>query len=95
VKLRRTCTLNSLKGVDPKHPELVCNLRKSMYGLKQAGRDWYKHLDDILVNLGLNRGMSDPCLYYHENKRLFVTVYVDDLGIWGDEPFANSFVKRI
>ncbi|KZV46385.1 hypothetical protein F511_16024 [Dorcoceras hygrometricum] len=42
---------------------LVCRLKKSLYGLKQTPRCWYKRLDSYIVSLGYNRLSADPCTY--------------------------------
>lgn len=74
----------------PNGEELVCRLRKSLYGLKQAGREWNSLLNEWLVNSKwkLTRCRSDYCLYYANTngKVLLVGVYVDDLVITGNDP---------
>ncbi|KAE8678092.1 Nbs-lrr resistance protein [Hibiscus syriacus] len=42
---------------------LVCRLNKSLYGLKQALRCWYKIFDSFIAFLGYNRLNADPCAY--------------------------------
>lgn len=37
---------------DPRHPNYVCRLRKSLYGLNQTPCDWYKSFADIIVPIG-------------------------------------------
>ena len=61
----------------------VCKLNKSIYGLKQSGREWYEHIDKVLCDLKLKRLTSDPCVYCDEEKKLIIGVYVDDLALWG------------
>lgn len=59
----------------------VCKLKKAIYGLKQAGRQWHSRLDEELRSLGLKASNFDPCVY-HTGKGedlLLVIVYVDDL----------------
>jgi hypothetical protein len=44
------------KGFDVKvKKEMVCNLKKSMYGLKQSPRMWYQKFDTYMLGLGFIR----------------------------------------
>jgi hypothetical protein len=60
---------------------LVCKLNRSLYGLRQAGRAWYKKIDAALNDLGLKPTMSDNCIYVlHETPTtVYGLLYVDDL----------------
>jgi hypothetical protein len=62
---------------------LVCRLRKSLYGLKQASRVWNKTIDGRLRELGLNPTSADPCVYVRGtgDDRCMICLYVDDLLI--------------
>jgi len=60
----------------------VCLLKKPFYGLKQAGREWYKRLNDYLTKIGAKNNSSDPCVYiYGDDKEdtVILLIYVDDL----------------
>ena len=59
----------------------VCLLKKTLYGLKQAGREWNKELDRKLKRRGYVRLRSDPCVYIWRVGEDFaiITVWVDDL----------------
>ena len=94
--IKETIFIKQPEGfVSKDSPDHVCKLRKSMYGLKQAGKDWYDHLDRILKNLGLERSVSDCCLYLHSSGQLFVTVYVDDLEVLGPRDMIKIFVNLL
>ncbi|KAJ1520362.1 hypothetical protein ONE63_003497 [Megalurothrips usitatus] len=71
----------------------VWKLNKSLYGLKQSAREWHKRIDSMLRDLGLESLKKDRCLYVNKKKNLFVGLYVDDLGFWG-ELEEVEFVKR-
>ena len=62
---------------------LVCKLRKSLYGLKQASRAWYQKIDATLLDLNFERSIADHSLYFAQDGPhvMLVLVYVDDLII--------------
>lgn len=41
----------------------VCLLKKSLYGLRQSGREWNLELDKFLKTEGFSRSKADPCVY--------------------------------
>ncbi|CAL8152840.1 unnamed protein product [Prunus armeniaca] len=43
--------------------EMVCKLRKSIYGLKQASRQWYLKFDEVLRSHGFTESLLDVFLY--------------------------------
>src|ERR1700686_893045 len=43
--------------------EPVCKLKKSLYGLKQSPRMWYKKFDTFIRGLGFTRSKEDHCVY--------------------------------
>nr|GEX47313.1 hypothetical protein [Tanacetum cinerariifolium] len=44
--------------VDPDHPEEVYQLRKALFGLKQAPRAWYDELLKFLISKGFTKGLQ-------------------------------------
>lgn len=71
----------------------ICKLNKSLYGLKQAGRNWNQKLDQTLKNFGAIPCVSDSCVYrlgQGEDKTLIIT-YVDDLIIMSTK--ENNILK--
>lgn len=63
--------------------KLVYKLKKSLYGLKQSGRNWYKLLNDHLGQNGFERNLSDHCIYRKQAGEdiIIVIIWVDDLII--------------
>lgn len=69
-------------------------LKKSLYGLRQSGREWNFTLDKLLKSEGMTRSKADPCVYI--SKKLIVGVYVDDLLIIAeDEKEIANFKSRL
>jgi hypothetical protein len=54
----------------------ICKLNKSLYGLKQASKQWYTKFDEFMREFGLKPSNADPCVY--TSPELFVALYVDD-----------------
>ena len=71
----------------------IYKLRKSLYGLKQASRNWNNDINQYLIDNGFTRLEADPCIYVKNTetvvndttttKYLMVALYVDDLLIAG------------
>lgn len=74
---------------------LVCHLKRSLYGLKQSGREWNKCFDTFLKDFGLLRSKSDPCIYYHPDKTLYVGIYVDDMLVVGFQDSIDTFKHQV
>ncbi|KAG7564376.1 Ribonuclease H-like superfamily [Arabidopsis suecica] len=61
--------------------DMVCKLKKSIYGLKQASRQWYLKFDEIITKFGFKENIVDPCIYLKisGSKFIFLVLYVDDI----------------
>ncbi|SGY55152.1 BQ5605_C006g03978 [Microbotryum silenes-dioicae] len=62
----------------------VLRLRRSIYGLKQAGRIWNRHIDTSLRSLGYKATGTDHCIYSHiddQQRPHYIALYVDNLLI--------------
>ncbi|GJR08028.1 ribonuclease H-like domain-containing protein [Tanacetum coccineum] len=59
----------------------VCRLNKSLYGLKQALRQWNAKLTSTLIENRFSQSKSDYSLYTKSDKGVFLAllVYVDDI----------------
>ncbi len=64
--------------------DLVCRLKKSLYGLKQSPRCWNSALNSHLKNMGFVQATGDPCIYMATEGEMFlIAVYVDDILLAG------------
>ncbi|KAL6322358.1 hypothetical protein AAG906_007911 [Vitis piasezkii] len=68
--------------------DLVCKLNKSIYGLKQASRQWYLKFDKIITQNGFKENTVDRCLYLRisGSSYIFLVLYVDDILLESNDP---------
>jgi hypothetical protein len=61
----------------------VCKLKKSLYGLKQSPRQWYKMFDSFMISNGFKRSRYDSYVYikFVNGSPIYLLLYVDDLLI--------------
>ena len=61
--------------------KLVCRLKKSIYGLKQASRQWYLKFHSVVTSYGFVENKVDQCIYCKVSGRkfIFLILYVDDI----------------
>ena len=67
--------------------ELVCRLKKSLYGLKKSPRMWYQKFDTYIRGLGFTRSKEDHCVYFKliGERVIYLVLYVDDMLLIGND----------
>nr|GEY96156.1 retrotransposon protein, putative, Ty1-copia subclass [Tanacetum cinerariifolium] len=72
--------------VDPKYPNRVCKLQRSIYGLKQASRQWNKRFDEEIKKFGFIQNYDETCVYRKASRNdvVFLILYVDHILIMGN-----------
>ncbi|PNY11391.1 retrovirus-related Pol polyprotein from transposon TNT 1-94 [Trifolium pratense] len=82
-------------GVDLTKPNQACKLVKSLYGLKQASRQWNEKLTKFLLDLQFIQASSDHSLFTRQSSSLFLIllVYVDDVIIAGNSLTEINSIK--
>ena len=85
---------------------LVCRLKKNLYGLKQACRQWYLKFDSFMHDHGYSRCYLDYWFYFKrldDDRYIILCLYVDDMHVSGSnmdhikglkEELARSFSMK-
>ena len=60
---------------------MVFKLKKSIYGLKQASRQWYYKFHQVIISSSFEMNMIDDCIYhkFSGSKHVYLVLYVDDI----------------
>ncbi|PKU78146.1 putative mitochondrial protein [Dendrobium catenatum] len=72
---------------DSAYPNHVYRLRKAIYGLRQAPRQWYTTFTSYLLKLGFTHSQADPSLLllHRDRIQIYLLVYVDDILLTGND----------
>ncbi|GKD12940.1 retrovirus-related pol polyprotein from transposon TNT 1-94 [Tanacetum coccineum] len=84
------------EGYTKASPGQVCKLNRSLYGLKQASRQWNHELIRFLVSLGFIQSKHDYFLFVKVKGEEFtvVLVYMDDMLITGNSTVEIQTLKQ-
>ena len=66
-----------------KFKDPVCPLTQNLYGHPLAGLLWDKGSQERIINAGFEKIKGWESLYVHQEKRMFLSVYVDDFHMAG------------
>ncbi|GJW65599.1 putative RNA-directed DNA polymerase, partial [Tanacetum coccineum] len=83
------------EGFGKQDDNRVCKLKKSLYGLKQASRNWYQKFTHSLLDVGFKQSHADHSLFIFKEKDAFVAalIYVDDVVLVGNDPHKIQATK--
>ncbi|XP_019054873.1 PREDICTED: uncharacterized protein LOC109115371 [Nelumbo nucifera] len=83
-------------GFETSDPSKVCRLTKSLYGLKQASRQWNQKLTDALLSQGFTQAVFDTSLFTKQTGSHFLALltYVDDIILASDNIDLINKVKK-
>ena len=61
--------------------QMVSKLKKSIYGLKQASRQWYYKFHQVVISFGFEMNLADGCIYdkFSGSKYIILVLYVHDI----------------
>jgi hypothetical protein len=82
---------------NPKYPNRVYKISKSLYRLKQVPRAWYARLNTFLLEHGYVMGSVDKTLFTlnHGVDFLLVQIYVDDIIFGGSSHTLVSIFQEM
>jgi hypothetical protein len=75
----------------------VCKLKKSLYGLKQAGRQWYRKLSAAFNTMGFKKSAVDHAVFYEwsNEETTIICVSTDDLTIAASSLHCMDIAKQL
>jgi hypothetical protein len=94
ANLKEDIYLRFSAGFEHKNEKWALKLKRNLYALVQASRNWFLKLSAIYERLGFKQSKSDPCLFLR--KVMIIVLYTDDCLIYARDTKKNdSFVKTL
>ena len=76
--------------------QVVCQLNKSLYGLKQASQSWFHKFSSTIQNVGFKQSKVNHSLFtkVHGDSFTNILLYVDGMIITGNNEEVVSDLKK-
>ena len=92
---KSTCSFRfEVKGKE----NLMYKLKKSLYGLKQTPRQWYKKFDSFMMSHGYNKTTFDHCVFtsrkFSGDDFTILLLYMDNMLIIGHDSSKIDKLKK-
>ena len=71
----------------------VVPFERNLYSHPLAGLLWERQFEKILLKYGWEKVSNWECLFVHRGKRLFLSVYVDDIKLAGKKQNIDPMWK--
>jgi len=94
--LKEEIYMDSPKGLECQEDEALL-LVKTIYGLVQSAREYFRKFITILKKIGFTGGTIDPCLMMRKNQHgiVYIAIYVDDCLLLGDKKAIEKVVEDV
>jgi hypothetical protein len=94
AKLKEDIYLRFPAGFEHKNDKWALKLKRNLYGLVQASRNWFLKLSAIYERLGFKQSTSDPYIFLR--KDMIIVLCTDDCLLYArDTKDIDSFVKTL
>ena len=77
---------------------LLARLWKSLYGLRQAGANWFNEFIATILGVGFIQSLADPCVFYmfedgDPSKICIICIHVDDILRISNSPKIDALLE--
>jgi hypothetical protein len=94
AKLKEYIYLRFPAGFEHKNIKWALKLKRNLYGLVQASRNWFLKLSAIYERLGFKKSKSYPCIFLR--KDMIIVLNTDDCLLYArDTKEIDSFMKTL
>ena len=83
------------KTASDEHRDMVGRLNMSLYGTRDAARNWQDEVARSMRKWGFCRGTYNPCLFYHPCWEIATLVHGDDFVSTGDRASLQKFRRAL
>jgi hypothetical protein len=68
----------------PEEKNKVCKLKKFLYCLKQAPKQWHEKFDGVVLSDGFSSVSMDKCVYTKSiyNEYVIISLYINDMLVF-------------